>query len=479
MVVCGLGPVGIATAIRMHDQGHSVVAIERDATCPRIRTARAHGVRVVVGEATSAGVRAHAAIARAGWFVWTPSEWIEGEAVAAELRADLRNARSQRHRSGGDENAAPSALIRVHDLALCSVFRRDGLAQASGADVDLDTDFFNEAENTAQRLLWKTTRGFATADGAPVEIWILGVGPFAEALVVQAVRNWWGSEARPQLVIRVFDEGAAAAAAHIAARWPEVAMVDVLRPEPVAPETALTRALGPQAAPDGIFVLVDDEERALHLGLRLVEEVDDIPIAIAATHRYPPAASDPQREFFDSVQFGLESDAFMFDTFELLGRMIHQHSVLRHRLRPDNSLELDDDPNGPGHEWNDLQPFWQESSRAAPRAIVPTLQSIGFEITRLGTRGSTPATCTTFSADQLERMAEREHERWRSFLTDHGWTLGPQRDNTARIHPRLMSWDEAPEHDREGTREQVADYPRLLAFLGFAVIAPSGGPTAG
>lgn len=478
VVVCGLGPVGIATVLRLRTQGRVVVAIERDATCPNIVTARGHGARVVVGDATVRLARSRAAVTDAGWFVWTPSEWLEGDSLADDLRHDLRDARANRSLESHPHDPTPTALIRVRDLALCSMFRRDVLLHAGDdTPIELDTDFFNEAESTAQRLLWRITRGYAAADRSAYELWVLGGGPFAEALVVQAVRNWWGSRTRPPLEIRLFDDNADAAVERIRVRWPEVRAAGSLHAENGPSDAALDFDRAGRPPPHGVFVLVNDEERSLHLGLRLLEEMDDSRVAIAATRRYPPADADPRVEYFDSVEFGLASDAFMVDTFELLGRTIHQHSVLRTRVKPDHSIDYDDDEFGPGHEWIDLHPIWQQSSRAAARAIVPTLHSIGYGIVRLGTNGTTPATMPTFTRHQLDTMAEHEHERWRSFMLAHEWRPGTPRDNKRQLHPGLVPWTKASHEDQKKTREQVADYPYLLALIGFAVVPIPGSTT--
>jgi len=470
-VVVGLGPVGIATARRILDGPTKVrvVVIEHDATMPHVRSARALGVPVVIGDATMASVRRRAGVPNAGWFIWTPSEWIEGDTVVHSLHAELRSRSRRWPWQHAQPRARSKALIRVRDLGLCTMFRYDVLVPPEHSRDGIDTDFFNEAENTAQRLLWRVARGFEGAGAEPVELWILGSGPFTDALVVQAVRNWWGRPERPELTIRVFAGDADAVVARIRAEWPEV---DFIRLEAHTGPADL--ALRPEFVarhpdPHGVFVLVDNEEHALLLGLRVVAETAAARVAVAATMRYPPVATNPRIVYFDSVTYGLESDAFMFDTYELLGRVIHQHYNLRPRVRSDRSLEPETDPHGVGHEWPDLDAIWQESNRRAARDMVPLLRAAGFDLVRLSeSRG--PDHVVHMSKDQIELMAKMEHDAWREFMEQHEYRKGP-RDTAEKTRPGLVKWSRAPAWEKSYTRQQVADYPQLLPLLGYCVVA--------
>lgn len=43
---------------------------------------------------------------------------------------------------------------------------------------------------------------------------------------------------------------------------------------------------------------------------------------------------------------------------------------------------------------------------------------------------------------------EESHEGWCAFKLDHGWTLGPVKDETKKEHPLLVPYDELPESQR-------------------------------
>src|SRR5439155_21201529 len=152
-----------------------------------IRAARSLRVPVVLGDARSRRTLQRAGVARATRLVWSASGWVEGQSVVDSLvdtvRENLAGAR-RRRRAQQTWEAAPACLGRVRELALCTSLRRQVLARGRDDAVTApDLDFFNEAENVAQRLLWKVTRGYAAVDDDGFDLWVLGSGALAEALI--------------------------------------------------------------------------------------------------------------------------------------------------------------------------------------------------------------------------------------------------------------------------------------------------------
>jgi len=51
---------------------------------------------------------------------------------------------------------------------------------------------------------------------------------------------------------------------------------------------------------------------------------------------------------------------------------------------------------------------------------------------------------------------EQSHENWCRFKVDHGWTLGPVRDDAKKEHPLLVPYAELPEAQKLKDRLFVA-----------------------
>jgi hypothetical protein len=43
---------------------------------------------------------------------------------------------------------------------------------------------------------------------------------------------------------------------------------------------------------------------------------------------------------------------------------------------------------------------------------------------------------------------EQSHEGWTKFKLEHGWVLGPVKDETKKEHPLLVPYDELPESQK-------------------------------
>lgn len=81
------------------------------------------------------------------------------------------------------------------------------------------------------------------------------------------------------------------------------------------------------------------------------------------------------------------------------------------------------DPSIPvSPSWEDLDPETRESAISGVQGIIA---------------GNTP---------------EESHQGWLDFKIEHGWTLGPVKDEELKQHPLLVPYDELPSH------QQVKDH---------------------
>ena len=55
-----------------------------------------------------------------------------------------------------------------------------------------------------------------------------------------------------------------------------------------------------------------------------------------------------------------------------------------------------------------------------------------------------------FGPEEVERLAEMEHERWSEDHRLDGYRYAPVRDDGRKLHPSLVSWDELDDQEREG-----------------------------
>ena len=92
------------------------------------------------------------------------------------------------------------------------------------------------------------------------------------------------------------------------------------------------------------------------------------------------------------------------------------------------------------------------------------LERMGFRVKPLDRRASP----MDFSADEIERMARFEHESW--LAEKEGWTYAPERNDAARLHPDVRSWDDLPGDRKEINRGFVRSWPEMLRNAGILVV---------
>jgi len=124
--------------------------------------------------------------------------------------------------------------------------------------------------------------------------------------------------------------------------------------------------------------------------------------------------------------------------------------------------------------WSQLDIETKEGNRAQANGYDNLLRARGYSI-ELTDEWDPPR--PIFAKEEIEEMAEEEHERWRKFMAEWGWKLGPIRDNERRIRPDLIAWkdlDGLPEKDREALKERnrhfIRETPAVLAHYGMAVL---------
>jgi len=75
----------------------------------------------------------------------------------------------------------------------------------------------------------------------------------------------------------------------------------------------------------------------------------------------------------------------------------------------------------------------------------------------------------SFSPEELEFMAELEHERFAEEKIRQGWVKGEKRDNKRKTRPDLVPWGELPDDIKEYDRNTVQMIPELLAKAGLEI----------
>jgi hypothetical protein len=114
--------------------------------------------------------------------------------------------------------------------------------------------------------------------------------------------------------------------------------------------------------------------------------------------------------------------------------------------------------------WSQLPENLRASNRAQAADIARKLDLIGCEI--VAADAADPSFAPT--TEEVERLAEIEHQRWFDERLAAGWRYG-SRDPENRTNPGMVAYAELDEHLRELDRQPIRNIPRLLAAVQLGV----------
>lgn len=100
------------------------------------------------------------------------------------------------------------------------------------------------------------------------------------------------------------------------------------------------------------------------------------------------------------------------------------------------------------------------------RDIATKLAGSGY--TMIPARSNEPA--FEFPGDNLEEMAELEHERWMRLKLEAGWQYAPQTNKAKKLHAALLPWEDLSVQDKEKDRLMVRRIPEILTQAGYTIV---------
>jgi hypothetical protein len=150
------------------------------------------------------------------------------------------------------------------------------------------------------------------------------------------------------------------------------------------------------------------------------------------------------------------------DTIEVLARAMHENYLREQQAKGDVVAS-----NPSLVPWEEADENLKASNRRFAEGIEEKLEAAGCALRPAPRGGISPS--FSFTDDQVEDLAQIEHERWMSDLRGDGWRRGLVKDAAKREHPLLVPWSELSEEDRDKDRDAVRSLPGMLMRAGFEI----------
>ena len=443
-IVTGDGAVAVELARNLRKEYRKVVLVST--SWAMIAEARRYQLLDVSGDPTDSGTLRAAGLGRA-----------DALYACADLSA-TNAATALRAREIAQASSRPLATYAlVRDAEICTALRARRIG-ATG-DPGFRLDFF-AAEDTAARVL--LDRYPLVRDGAPpARALIIGFDRLGRAVLREIAR-------RPSL------DGAPVSVTVRGA--PPEAVSDYLNLFPAIRRTcSVTCGGGPPPgtdAPACTFVCLSGNDDALDAGLAAAHSMT------ARSDRVVICMNEPSP--FGTVLSGktallddVEGRLTVFEVIEeacMPGRiredLVDQLARAIHRAYVDSCAARGDTPavNRSMRPWAQLPADLKRANLAQAADVGTKLDAVNCVVTPES--GTAPA--FAFTADEIERLAPLEHERWMRERQAEGKVYGPTREGNQ--HPDLVDWQDLSTTAQDKDRDAVRELPAILAEAGFQII---------
>lgn len=461
-VLCGLGQKGSTIVARLHELGERVVCIEIDETAEGVSVCRERGIPVIIADAADPVVLARAGLDRADNVIVATGD--DGTNALVALRS--------RQVVSGRSGEPLVVLAHVVDPRLCDLLRERFTASRSDS---AHVRFFNLFDGASAAVLNVASAFPWDAHGSsedPAAVLLVGDGPLAQRLPLHLAKRWQiasgGSVALP--VIAISAEAEQVATDLLAANPGLDSLCDI---RPVSGDPTSTRCLreaaGMGVSPSLVLVFGASDGEVIKGALTAAQQLPDARVLACLESDDTGLAAllcssgrdleEARLASFPLLQ-GLQDPQLLFGGMkEALARQIHENYVAERTAQGLTAEEL------PALvEWDSLTADDREQNLSQASDVLRKLDRIGCEVTPIA---DWDASAFCFGDGELDLLAREEHDRWRSLRARQGWTFGEERDDSRKVHPCMVEYDELPSHERDKDREAVAQIPRLLASVGY------------
>jgi hypothetical protein len=485
LVICGAGRVGMRLTATFREQRRGekrqrVVVVDHHPLAADVEECRRLGVPVLTGDATDPVMLKRARVNRAKHLIAVSGD----NGVNAEIALQVANVATRK-------NHHLTCYVNVDDqelsLLLDETARFDAMHLAGSSGAIIDYRFFNILQQGPETLLRERHYVLDPSDGGVPSLLVVGGGPIAIGLVLEAARQWQKKNTSgAKLQITVADAQADALAQGVHQRSGDLDKVCDLVPlvlnpwDPYVNPFALDRA-GGLPTPTTAIVCPLDDAAGLRASIKLWNRLPrDVRIIVCTTGRLDTA---PLLQLA-SVELMHNVEGFPIldrvcknwvdlvigtpDEIEVLAKKVHE-TYLSHRFE-DPEARLSGDLSLA--TWDSLPEDLRQSNRQQVVDFKRKLQCIGLTYGPAFGEVSEPY---ALSDDQIEQLSKMEHDRWIAERLAGGWTYG-EKDVAHKKNPSLVCWICLTTQMQDFDRNAMKEFPALLSAEDYIVGELKGPP---
>lgn len=470
-LVFGLGAKGYAlmTDIRSRKQ-KKAVAIEQQATHPKVAELRKRGALVVCGDANETDTLIESGAQQAGRAIC----FFNKEQLNIEIARRLQEI-CRKRKAGFPLHC----YVHISSQRMLELIEKTDLVTNTGTE-QFVLHFFNTLQIIARSFFERFSYENAYPRQAnstqqPLRLVVLGFNKAGEALVLQAARvAHFINHSKTE--ITVLDARAKFHETVFFKNYPQFREVCDICFVDADPETAdyyevLKLGTAQAAATTSVILTAELDSANLNTALEILEVTrdHDFPVYVRNNdsenisslfkHSWQEKAQQRLR-FYGDIHSICNMEMITNETLDLMARAVHQYyvDVQRERQATPNSINT--------AAWEDLSEDMKNANRAQADHIAYKLAQLGYQTTT--NEGTAPGDIV-ISAEMLELLAQSEHNRWMANRYLSGWTYAAVRNDKQKYHPSLIPWEQLSHEEKEKDRDTVRLMSRILELAGLRV----------
>ena len=503
VIICGLSRKGTQLALAHSAAGRKVIAVEKNPEHPGVQELRRMGLRVQIGDASVSHVMEAAGVLKASLVILTCSDQENFNILHA--MEELAKAQKKAH---------PSCHLHIQDRHLFEELQSHEVGSRVARTVKSvrkeqnkkkpmggNASFFNLAILGATRLLdWNPhrlkPRPLWGEIGEPNHFVMIGVGALGQEFVVQSTRRWALIHANKAMALRpefhLVDPNAVERKAELLLENPTLSTY--WRLEAHEMEINSSGFIGGEYLPAGIaeprriIVALPDDLQTLTAALSVLRQITKrgwtktlIIVCIAEEEgvmwcdalRNNNTPWCRQLQPFSQLKEVLTVDFARYAPPEQIAILLHQE-YLKIVAAENQARLLEGKPFYSKEEkpanvpWEILADEYRESNRQQAASILLELESLPIPRTvQTGSGESHP-----LEKDEIEYLAEREHNRWMAEKIANGWVYNKERNNILKLHPDILEWsdDSLKESTKDYDRNLVKNWEQILNQSGMRIV---------
>jgi len=472
VVILGLGPMTLQLVQCYRRHGKRVVVVAPTFAGKSGDVCRANGSTLIIGEPTDPSTLLKARVSNASHVIVLTQEDSKNIAIADEIRKLIP-------KREGPCNCTSKPLVKCF-VHLSDVDARTSLmsSPAFGGACRSPIRFFDLFDAAARKLLLDAAQmpldhgGITKADPRQVHLVILGFGRMGQTIALRAAQLGHFANGKP-LRISVIDQQAEQRKQALLFRYPNFEKTCQIEFHAIDMESLPARQRVETWSEDttaavSIVICFDQDELAMEVALRMKDKLEklQIPMFVRMSSKSGFASvlqGDTASRPSYVHPFGMLEDCCTHDVLEdalneELAKAIHENyriekteSLRRKKMNPDTDIST--------RIWIELDDGLKDSNLQQASHIDIKLHAIGLE--RVMTEKDPRPPVERFGPEEVELLAEMEHNRWNAERWLQGWTLGPI-DKPNKVTPYLVPWKQLENDIQEFDRQTVRKIPDFL-----------------